>query len=87
MDLGSGSAVARIQYSFASHCVCGMDSMLVTALNLIPIGQLDGGHIVFALSPTQHKWIGRLFFASIISIGDIFGQVGFSGGDDSVGGF
>jgi membrane-associated protease RseP (regulator of RpoE activity) len=43
--------------------------MLVTSLNLIPIGQLDGGHIVFALSPKQHKLMGRLFFVALFPLG------------------
>ncbi len=47
----------------------GWIGMLVTALNLIPIGQLDGGHIVFALSPKQHKWMGHLFFAALFPLG------------------
>ncbi len=47
----------------------GWIGMLVTALNLIPIGQLDGGHIVFALSPKQHEWVGRLFFVTLFPLG------------------
>ncbi len=34
--------------------------MLATSLNLLPGGQLDGGHIVFAIAPQAHKIVSRL---------------------------
>ena len=43
--------------------------MLATSLNLLPGGQLDGGHIVFAVSPRAHKNISRLTIAALIPLG------------------
>ncbi len=34
--------------------------MLATALNLLPGGQLDGGHIVFSIAPRAHKIVSRI---------------------------
>ena len=43
--------------------------LLITALNLIPAGQLDGGHIVYAFSPRLHKVCSVIVIAGMFVLG------------------
>ena len=43
--------------------------MFATALNLLPVGQLDGGHIVYALLGRSHKWITQTFLIALLPLG------------------
>lgn len=43
--------------------------MYATALNLLPSGQLDGGHIVYALAPRAHRVISWLTVIALVVLG------------------
>ncbi len=52
--------------------------LLVTALNLIPSGQLDGGHAIYAvLGERIHYWTGRIAFV-VMAVLAIFGWFYFN---------
>ncbi len=55
-------------YHYPFLCV-GWFGLLVTALNLLPVGQLDGGHIVYAVFGKKHKIIARVFFGFTLGLG------------------
>jgi membrane-associated protease RseP (regulator of RpoE activity) len=42
---------------------------LATALNLLPIGQLDGGHMIYALFPGLHKRISQVLVIALVPLG------------------
>jgi membrane-associated protease RseP (regulator of RpoE activity) len=54
----------------------GWIGLLVTMLNLLPIGQLDGGHIFYALFGKAHDKVSRLFLAGLFVLG--LGIMGYS---------
>jgi len=43
--------------------------MFATALNLLPGGQLDGGHIVYSLFPRAHKYVSVLCIGILLPMG------------------
>ncbi|HKR00278.1 MAG TPA: site-2 protease family protein [Pyrinomonadaceae bacterium] len=52
--------------------------LLVTSLNLMPVGQLDGGHATYALfGKRAHGWIGRAAFVVMVSLA-VLGWVWYS---------
>ena len=65
-------------YDIVIHPVgfAGWIGLLVTSLNLLPIGQLDGGHVAYALLGERQNKISKYVFLGLIGLG-IFGWPGW----------
>lgn len=62
--LDAGQAVLLHPLAFA-----GWLGIFVTALNLIPLGQLDGGHILYALVGSRQRSLAMIFILLLIPLG------------------
>ena len=54
-------------YHYPFLCA-GWFGLFVTALNLIPMGQFDGGHLIYAMFGKFHKQIARISFYGLIAL-------------------
>ena len=81
IQLGSGPVVQGILYLFFPTDL-GLNPILlhpvafaawlglfVTFLNLLPFGQLDGGHILYALSKRVQRWAAPAFLLALFPLG------------------
>src|SRR5580704_14767831 len=57
---------------FHPTVVAALVGMFATALNLLPSGQLDGGHIVFALWPRAHRFISWSVILILAGLGQYY---------------
>jgi membrane-associated protease RseP (regulator of RpoE activity) len=59
-------------YHYPYLCV-GWFGLFVTSMNLIPVGQLDGGHIIYSMfDEKKHEAIASIFMILLIAVG-LFG--------------
>jgi membrane-associated protease RseP (regulator of RpoE activity) len=66
-DPGEGRDILLHPVAYA-----GWIGLFVTALNLIPIGQLDGGHVVYAVFGRYHRLISLGMIPTLLSFGYFF---------------
>lgn len=48
--------------------------ILATALNLLPIGQLDGGHILYSFAGVKHKLLSKMFVFALVPMGLLYSR-------------
>src|SRR5215472_1607399 len=69
--LGSHAAIAQAPVSglyLHPVAMAAWVGMLATSLNLLPGGQLDGGHIIFAVNPRWHRPISLLSIVILLPL-------------------
>jgi membrane-associated protease RseP (regulator of RpoE activity) len=50
----------------------GWIGLFITAMNLLPIGQLDGGHVAYAVWGTATNRLSRVLVAALVALGIFF---------------
>ncbi len=66
----AGLPVSRIYLH--PTAVAALVGMFATALNLLPSGQLDGGHIVYALWPRGHRFFSWITIVVLVGLGQLY---------------
>lgn len=69
LSSGNTHAASLRDIYFHPVAVAAWVGMFATALNLLPAGQLDGGHIVYAVAPRWHRLISRLTVLVLLPLG------------------
>jgi hypothetical protein len=64
-----GPAPPGTFYVFSEAAFAGWVGLLVTALNMLPIGQFDGGHVIYGLAGRRQKMFGWLALGVLLVLG------------------
>ena len=64
-DLQSISRVSISQLN--PYFMAAWVGLLITGLNMMPVSQLDGGHVIYALLLKRGHWVARIFLLSAIA--------------------
>ena len=86
MSFGDSLLMRGLVYLVLGHVPEGMDvfvhpvalagwvGFFVTALNLFPVGQLDGGRIAYALAGPHHRRISTITAVALVALGLVTGS-------------
>lgn len=66
--LALGVSPADVTILLHPIALAGWFGLFITFLNLLPVGQLDGGHVVYALIGRRHRWVARCSLLVIIGL-------------------
>lgn len=66
-DLPAGHDLVLSPALLASSAI-----LIITMLNLFPVGQLDGGHVAFAVFGRRHPAVGRVALFAMVGLGVFF---------------
>ncbi len=64
-----GEAPDGSYYKLTEAAFAGWVGLLVTAINMLPIGQLDGGHVIYGLARRKQHILGFIGLAALLILG------------------
>lgn len=68
-----GDIPTGMMIRYSPIALAGKVGLLVTMLNLLPLGQLDGGHIIYGLLRGRQRYLAIIFMLSLVGLGFYWG--------------
>jgi membrane-associated protease RseP (regulator of RpoE activity) len=66
---GQPAPIGGLDVMISPVAWAGWAGLLVTALNLLPVGQLDGGHLIYVLFGRRANWLWPVILVMLVILG------------------